>query len=452
MNDYRSSVGAGHNSTPTFSTPHPVRKYPSLAFYNFAMIGLYFFFLGNSFATVNHIPSQIQYEQNTTVHSFNETTLLAEELWATLSNHFVYLYEKGDFEKAHAMANRTHTIALNNFGMNNINTADSLLKLGIINQTLGHLPTAEDHLLSSLMILKNQLSPDHPDVAVAATNLGNVYFDMHRFRESEKYHQMALQIRQNALGESDPSVAQSLYNLAVLYEYEGLYDKAETLYQTAINSWSNSLGPTHPYVGNALGNLSNVYAAQEKYTEAANILQRALAYKKSALGPQHHEVAQTLISLGAAYLEQENYNSAGNAYAEALDIAQHILKSSDPQLALLMYTLATIYHMQARVAENITDLSNTAPVGHDTVPEEVTNAALEIAAGRDTVSHTASSHSVALLKQALPLYEKAADILDNEQNKNGPTLDVVLTELAILYKKIGNTDMAIATELRLSTH
>jgi tetratricopeptide (TPR) repeat protein len=445
MNAHHNSNGSNQNPARNHSL---VRRFAQrCTSITLSTIGLSLLLLGNSVAGVNRIPDPANFEQSTTIRSFNETTTLAEELWANLTTRFVDLYEKGEYNTALTVAQRAYDIALDNFGLNDVNTADTLLKLGIINQTLGNLSTAEDHLLGSLVILEDQLNPDHPDVAIAATNLGNVYFEMERFRESEKYHQLALKIRQNAFGESNPVVAQSTYNLAVLYEREKNYSKAESFYNRAVMLWSKSVGPTHPYVANALNNLANIYTAQKKFQEAANVLQRTVAYKKAVFGSQHAEVAQSLISLGTAYLEQGKYDHAGSAYSEALDIAQHVLPSSDPQLALLMYTLANIYHMQARMSGN----TSMTSMSHDT-DAGATKTADNPASAYVSVENSTEVASNELFEQALPLYKQAAEILDDGQSKDLATLDVVLTELAMLYKAIGNTDMAAATESRLSTH
>ncbi|MDX2465071.1 MAG: tetratricopeptide repeat protein [Porticoccus sp.] len=460
MNTYNSSEQLGQSSTYSTSLKPSsiVGRLGRLTNIALSSIGFSIFAIGTCFASVNDLPEPTKFEQNTTIRSFNETTTLAEELWASLTIRFVDLYEKAEYNAALSIAERTYDIAMNNFGLNDVNTADTLLKLGIINQTLGNLSVAEDHLLGSLVILEEQLSPDHPDVAVTATNLGNIYYDMKRFRDSERYHQLALRIRQNAFGNTNPVVAQSTYNLAVLYEHESMYGKAELHYKKAIALWSKSVGPTHPYVGNALSSLTHVYTAQFKYKEAANVLQQTVTYKKATLGEQHEEVAQTLINLGTAYLEQGKFNVASSAYAEALNIAQNLLTSSDPQLALLMYTLANIYHMQARMSED-TDISaatskaaekTTDEMNHDGNPVEI---AKNDASNNPSIDTDQSAQqSNALLEQALPLYKKAAEILDSGQGNNGATLDVVLTELAMLYKTIGNTDMATATESRLSAH
>ena len=446
MNTYHNSNGSKQNPARNHS---PVRLFAQrCTSITLSTIGLSLLLLGNSVAGVNRIPDPGNFEQRSTIRSFNETTTLAEELWAKLTTRFVDLYEKGEYNTALTVAQRAYDIALDNFGLNDVNTADTLLKLGIINQTLGNLATAEDHLLGSLVILEDQLTPDHPDVAITATNLGNVYFEMERFRESEKYHQLALKIRQNAFGESNPVVAQSTYNLAVLYEREKNYSKAESFYDKAVMLWSKSVGPTHPYVLNALNNLANIYTTQKNFQEAAKVLQRTVTYKKAVFGVQHAEVAQSLIGLGTAYLEQGKYDHAGSAYSEALDIAQHVLPSSDPQLALLMYTLANIYHMQARMSGNtsMTSMSHDIDAGATKTADNSPSAAYV------SVENSTEIASNELFEQALPLYKQAAEILDDGQSKDLATLDVVLTELAMLYKAIGNTDMAAATESRLSTH
>ena len=439
-------------SALTVETPSVTQRLARFSMLTLSSLGLSLLMISSSFATVNDMADPAKFDQHTTIRSFNETTSLAEEIWATLTVRFVNLYEKGEYNSAHEIIEQAHDIALNNFGLDDVNTADTLLKLGIINQTLGNLSAAEDYLLGSLVILEEQLSPDHPDVAVTATNLGNIYYDMNRFQDSERYHQMALRIRKNALGNSNPIVAQSIYNLAVLFDREKMYGKAESHYQQAIDLWSSNIGPTHPYVGNALNSLTNIYSEQLKYKDAANSLQQTVSYKKAVFGEQHEEVAQTLINLGTAYLEQGDFSSASSAYVEALDIAQGLLTSSDPQLALLMYTLANIYHMQARVTDNVDFSTVAATIKHDSSPSAVAQDITEPTNDAAESVATDTQQATALFEQALPLYEKAAEILDSEKSKNWSTLDVVLTELAMLYKAIGNADMATATESRLSSH
>lgn len=397
--------------------------------------GLFLLIPGIAFSSANPALTPTT-EQHSSIRSFHETTELAEIIWTDLTNHFIKYYENGDYKNALLVAQRNYDIADKNFSPYNANTADALLKLGIIEQTLGNLTEAENHLLNALLILEEKLSSDHPDLAVVMTSLGNVYFESQRPKLSEQYHQQALKIRKNYFDADNPAIAQSTYNLAVLYENQHKYKQAEFFYQKAIDSWSISVGAMHPYISNALSNLSGIYKKQEKYKKATGILQRMLALKKSVFGDQHEEVAQTLINLGTNYLEQGEYSPASHAYEEALNIAQQILGSSDPQLALLMYTLANIYHTQARIEEQNQTLFETG-----IMPTNNTS-----------ISMNTTQRKTAFFAQALPLYEKAAEILDDGENETQPALDAVLTELVILYKEIGNTDMARTIESRITTH
>lgn len=390
------------------------------------------FLISNSLAAINNESLVNGDSQATTSRSFHETTELAEQLWNEQSNHFIQQYESGNLQEAHQTAIRTHRLAVNAFGFDDINTADSLVKLGIITQVLGNLALAEDHLLGALVILEDKLEPGHPDIAVALTNLGNLYYDKKDFQKVEEFHNNALIIRMNAFGTEDSSVAQSNYNLAVLYENIGEYKRAESHYREAIGIWTRVHGPLHPYVGNTLNNLTNTYIAQSKISEAIKIQQRTVAFNKSIFGIEHHEVAQSLIELGSMYIEQGQYDVAGGTYKEALNIAKELLNPTDPQLAMLMYTLANAYHMQARMSDPGDSFPNNEVLS-------------------DMVEEDENSQTTILVQQALPLYKRAIEILDTRQmEENQPALQAVLSELAMLYKAIGEDDKAVATESRIT--
>ncbi|NOX77261.1 MAG: tetratricopeptide repeat protein [Gammaproteobacteria bacterium] len=392
---------------------------------------------GNSVASVNpasslpHLGEKNVWEnggQQAAAYSLHETTELAEQIWTELTNRFVMHYEHGQYEQAKQVAQRAYDIASVAYGIDNTNTADSLLKLGIVSQSFDDLIAAKAYLLDALAILERQLSPGHPDTAIALTNLGNIYFSLQKYELSQRYHQRALDIRTHAYGPAHPSVAQSNYNLAVLHDHQKHYPQAESLYRKAIDSWTITLGPNHPYVANAVSSLTNIYIAQNKLQEAADVLQNWVKVKKSFYGGEHQEVAQSLLDLGTLYVEQGKYRTASKMYEEALGIAEHVLNPSDPQLAMLMYILANVYHVQARMSDQDADESNPS----------------------STADKNKTTRMASLFARALPLYVQAADILDADITHNKPELDIVLSELTLLYKALGNQDMANQTQSRLT--
>lgn len=377
-----------------------------------------------------------------------ETTGVAEQIWDKLTNEFVNYYEKGQYSRATATAKAAYDLANSAFGPNHINTADSMLKLGIIYETLGDLQAAKDYMVRAKAILVDQLGANHEDVAVVLTNLANVYFEENEVELSEKFHLQALEIRTAALGPRDVSVAQSQYNLAVLYDDILDYEKAVTFYENAINIWNGTLGPAHPYVANALNNLANVYMAMDKMEIAEELHNHSLAVRKIVYGNIHAEVARSLINLGALHVKQSSYDKAKPYYKEAVHVAEKLFGPTHPQVAMLLYSLANIYHIQGRMDRNQEEElavkkvnfneSNKPADSVDNINSKIENL------------HQSSEQYFA---QALPLYERALKILDNTIGTDHPAMSAMISELALLYKSIGRTYEAEKMQARLNkTH
>ncbi|MGD8566470.1 MAG: tetratricopeptide repeat protein [Gammaproteobacteria bacterium] len=402
------------------------------------------FAAGNAQATVkppqNSLHSiSMQQDQN-----LNETRAIAEKIWDQLTSEFIDQYENGNYASAAATARKAYELANTTFGPRHINTADSMLKLGIVAETLGDLDTARDEMLSALRILEVQLGPTHEDVAVVLTNLANVYFEQNEPKLSEQYHLRALSIRKQSLGESDASVAQSLYNLAVLYDDLTENEKAINNYEEAIRIWNQTLGPTHPYVANALNNLANVYMAEGKLDTAEKLHKHSLAIRKLIYGNVHAEVARSLINLGALYVKEDAYEKAKPVYKEAVAVAEKLFGPSHPQVAMLLYSLANIYHIQGRMDRNEEKELMVQKVSYSQAGDNSNANAVK--------SQIKNLHrsSQAYFSKALPLYERALKILDNTLGSGHPAMTAMLTELALLYKSVGELNKAQQMQARLN--
>jgi len=382
-----------------------------------------------------------------------ETTAIAEKIWDRLTTEFVNHYENGDYARAAATAQSAFQLAESTFGANHINTADSLLKLGIVAETLGDMTNAKRQMRNALTILENQLGPNHEDVAVVLTNLANVYFEENNAELSEQYHTRALNIRKDTLGEGDPAVAQSMYNLAVLYDDTLQYDRAIQNYEQSIRIWNKTLGAAHPYVANALNNLANVYLATEKYNIAEELHKHSLSIRKVIYGDVHAEVARSLINLGALYVKQNAYEKAKPVYREAVSTAEKLFGPAHPQVAMLLYSLANIYHIQGRMDRNSEEKLAVRQMQY---PEHTRSATLRTntqATSADSVTLEMTSlheSSQAYFSQALPLYERALEILDGTIGSGHPAMTAMMTELALLYKSIGKTTKAAQLQVRLN--
>lgn len=363
----------------------------------------------------------------------HETTQIADKIWTQLTNEFVQHYENGDFTMAADAAITAYNLSITNFGSNHINTADSLLKMGIVKESLGDYENAKFYMQQALNILKQELGMYHEDIAIVLTNIANVYFEQNKPVESERLHKKALDIRLRTLGDNDPAVAQSMYNLAVLYDDLTKYDEAIPLYENALQIWNSNYGAVHPYIANALNNLANLYMEKELVTDAIELHKHSLSIRRSLYGDEHAEVARALINLGALYVKQNSYEQAKPLYIEAVEVAEKLFGPKHPQVAMLLYSLANIYHIQGRLAKAETD-TNSQKVANKITKES------------KTLKKTAKSN----FEQAVPLYERALEILDGSMGENHPAVTAMLNELALLYKSIGNRVKAEQMLARLS--
>ena len=404
---------------------------------NLAGLSLY---AGVSGAYVNQISGESDILTQNRLVEIQVTRGMADGIWNKLTSEFVTLFESGQYAQAAATAKAAYSLAEKSFGPEDVNTADSMLKLGIISETLGDYAEAREHLLGALVILENALGGDHEDIAVVLTNLANVYYEQNMLEESEKYHLRALGIRVRALGEDDVAVAQSQYNLAVLYDDAGDYAKAKQLYESAINIWNASFGPVHPYIANALNNLANVHIATNEPDIAIELHTHSLAVRRALYGNQHAEVARSLINLGALYVKNNTYEKAKPLYIEAVGLAENIFGNNHPQVAMLLYSLANIYHIQGRMQESHAQQYQGEDIKVSLIEK----------AQRSNTSETDHAAADQYFEKALPLYERALRILDTELGSGHPAISAMLNEMAMLYKSMGNNRKADQMLARLS--
>ena len=143
------------------------------------------------------------------------------------------------------------------------------------------IPVAQEFLELS----EKALGPDHPDTAMALSNLALLYSSMGDYAKAEPLYQRALKIYEKALGPDHPDTARSLNNLAALYDSMGDYAKAEPLYQRALKITEKALGPDHPDTATALNNLAGLYRSMGDYAKAEPLYRRALKITRKRSAP-----------------------------------------------------------------------------------------------------------------------------------------------------------------------
>ena len=155
----------------------------------------------------------------------------------------------------------------------------------------------------SLMIRKEILEPDHPEIAMSLNNISIVLQKLERVDEALESLQMARQIWEREFGPDHPLVAASLINLATNYSKKEQYDKALELYNKALEIWERSLGTEHPHLAHPLNNIGMLLVDQGRPEQALGPLERAVGLCEKKIcdqepnGTARYYLARALVAI-----------------------------------------------------------------------------------------------------------------------------------------------------------
>src|SRR6516225_9373463 len=90
---------------------------------------------------------------------------------------------------------------------------------------------------------------------------------------------------------------------------------------------------------------------QGRYSDAVPLAQRALAIQEKTLGPDHPDVALPLYSLASLYSELGRYGDAEPLLKRSLAINEKAYGLDHPIVAYVVNNLAEVYRSQGRYAE-----------------------------------------------------------------------------------------------------
>lgn len=176
-----------------------------------------------------------------------------------------------------------------------------------------------------LILARDRLGQEHPDVAQSLNNLAGLYCAQGQYEMSELLCKQALEMRKHLLGQEHPDVAQSLNSLALLYYTQEQYPLAEPLYEQALEMRLRLLGEEHPDVALSFNNLAGLYYAQGRFAAAERLSTKALEMRRKLLGEHHSAVALSLNNLAMIYEAQQHDEAAASLYHQAFTIAEQVL-------------------------------------------------------------------------------------------------------------------------------
>jgi eukaryotic-like serine/threonine-protein kinase len=204
--------------------------------------------------------------------------------------------------------------------------------------------------------LEEQLrGADHPEVAVAWTNLGNLLASVGRFDEAVVPLERARGLSVALRGERHPSVANALVGLATIAQLQQRNDDAYALYTEALAIRTDALGERHPLLASLLNNLGSLAHARGDLDEARAHFERVLMIR-AHIDPDHPDAALPHNNLGELLRELGEYEAAYEHHERALSLSVAAHGETHPDVAYALHGLGETRLAQGRPADAVQPL------------------------------------------------------------------------------------------------
>jgi len=172
-----------------------------------------------------------------------------------------------------------------------------------------------------------QVGNNHPLVANAYNNIGNLFYRLGQLDQAIAAHQRALTIRQQAFSPPDLTLASSYNNLAACYYGKGDFRASLHAHQRAFDMRRALLDADHPLMAASYNNMGNCFLGMQELDSALVYHRQALALREQ-IG-QVPPLAQSHNNLGNVHAACRRTEEALFHYRQALELrASHYGRQS----------------------------------------------------------------------------------------------------------------------------
>jgi CHAT domain-containing protein/tetratricopeptide (TPR) repeat protein len=274
------------------------------------------------------------------------------------------LEDLGDMERSIALRKRALGIAERTFGANHHETAVLLHSLGSAEFREGAYATARQHFRQALSIYEARYGPWHEYVAAVLSMLARADASLGDYATARREHSRVVSIRER-ISPNHPFVAIALTDMANMYREEGSPAQALPLLERALAIREVNLGPNHRDVARTLAEMAATLQQRGETTQAQAAATRALGIWERLGTPNAPEYATALALYADLQARRGDDAAAVKYYERALAIRARVFGTSNPAYA----------DIQAGLALSLADLGDRASA--------LTNAVSAEATGRD---------------------------------------------------------------------
>lgn len=280
------------------------------------------------------------------------------ELYETLGDSYEQL---GKYEQADSLLNLALEKRKSLYGADSAPVAETLVALGFVRRDQGKLEEAEKLTRDGLAMSKRHLPPNHPAVARATSDLGQVLVNRGEYSAAIPILEEALRL-QSGSGATAADLGTTLTELANAQFYTGHYAESDSLNHRILEMDRQTFGANHPNVAEDLINLGSTQYEWGHYAEAEKYDRDALEIAQAWWGKDHPETSSFLTILGRALVAQGKLDEASDLLQEALSIQERVYGKVHTRVASTVNELGKIAQQKGKLDEAEADFTRAANI------------------------------------------------------------------------------------------
>ncbi len=356
---------------------------------------------------------------------------VSAQTWQELNDQVLELYEKGEFEKAIPLAEKTIQAVKKELGENNGSFITALTNLGSIYVQLEQFAKAEPIYIEVAEKIKQFYGATSSIYAKSVSNLASLYYNLHQQTKSEKLYQEVVEILKNVPNEPDPHYTIGLSDLIDFYKKTKQLKKAESIYIEMMEFQKKTLGESNPDYLNSLSGLAVLYVELTQYEKAELIFKELLELDKKIGGEIHKDYLSDLNNLAVLYGEMGQNRKAEPIFTKASEIAKKLYGENHPGYASSLDNLGGLYKSLGQYDKAESFILQAQEIIKNTLGEN------DIYYSKIITGLAQLYQQMGLFKKAEILYVQAKDINRNVLGVDDPEYATSLNKLALLYEKMG---------------
>jgi non-specific serine/threonine protein kinase/serine/threonine-protein kinase len=232
-----------------------------------------------------------------------------------------------------------------------IDFMQQIFKVSDPGESRGNSITARELLDKASTEIDSGLTHDPELRAQMMQTIGNTYFGLGLYKQSESLTRRALELGKQVLGSNHPETLESMNQLSGLLIAESRFPDAERLERETLGIERKVLKPDNARTIETLAYLSNTLDVEGKHEEAARAGDEMLERSRRAFSPDSRQMANALFAVGSLRWNSGNLQEAEHYARQALDLAQKTLGDDHPFTLKCLSLLSGILSDQGKTAE-----------------------------------------------------------------------------------------------------